>query len=159
MRIFRGLLLSLCAMVVLAGLATATTTSTTLDTDNATLVWTVSGGTIDGFPGISPTDTFSCTGTGSCSTTIGGLSMTFTGDASSKGKITFGAKNVCGTGSCTALVAANDTATVSPSATLGTCTYSLTYNFIAYLPTSCKCFGGSPPAFRVRATASATGAC
>jgi hypothetical protein len=158
--------LALVGLALAAGLAfatttttsTSTTTSTTLDTDSAALVWTVTG-SISGFPGISASEVFTCTGTGSCQAQIGGLLMTFTGDTSSKGKITFEAKNVCGNGTCTALVASNDTATVSPAATLTGCTYALTYNFTAYEPGTCNCFGGSPPAFHLTASATATGAC
>lgn len=159
MKTLRALLAALCLVAGLATLSPATTTSTSLDSNDATLTWTITGVRVIGFPGISQSDSFSCdAAAASVVCSLNGFKVTFTGDASSKGKVTFSATSVLTGQSCTALVGSNDTATVSPTATLTTCKYNVAYNLMAYFPTTCA--GDiAGRAFRLQATAQTSAAC
>lgn len=152
-------------VALVAGLATlsqatttSTSTSTTLDADNATLTYAVTNVTLDGFPGVSPSEVFTCdSGALTSVCLVHGLKFTFAGAASAKTKVTFAASTLGGS-SCTPLLGSNDTATVSVTSSLTSCTYLLDWNVIAYTPTTCKGpYAGI--AFRLRAHIVSSTAC
>ena len=150
----------LAVFALVAGLATlaSATTSTSLDADDAALTYAVTNLTLDGFPGVSPSEIFTCSSGALTSVClVNGLKFTFAGVASAKTKVTFPASTLGGT-SCTPLLGSNDTATVSVTSSLSSCKYQLNWNVIAYLPKSC---GGdyANRAFRLQAFIISSAAC